>query len=265
MEENFNQELELITPQNANKKSITWLIVFALSAILCTVAIIVLITHLVPVKEDFGDFKNPISSTVTTEAPVNPINFDALQVENPEVCAWIQVDGTIIDYPVLRSGITTDEDFYLDHDMNGAQKRTGAIYIQQLNDKDFSDPNTVIYGHNMLNGTMFGTLKRFRGADFFEQNRYIYVYTPGHILKYEIASAFVYDDRHLLNSFQFENTVDYQAFIDQCLNPTSVAKRVREGVSIETTDKIITLSTCTSVDTERYLVVGKLIEDTVTK
>ncbi len=265
MEENFNQELELITPQNRNKKSVTWLIIFAASAILCTVAIIVLITHLVPVKDDYGDYKNPVSSTIATEIPVNPINFEALQAENPEICAWIQVDGTIIDYPILQSGINTEEDFYLTHDMNGAQKKAGAIYIQQLNDKDFSDPNTLIYGHNMLNGTMFGTLKRFRGADFFEQNHYIYIYTPGHILKYEIMSAFAYDDRHILNSFNFKNAVEYQSFLDECLNPTSVTRRVREGVTATTSDKIITLSTCTSNETERYLVVAVLIEDTETQ
>lgn len=265
MEENFNQELELITPQNRNKKSVTWLIIFAISAVLCTVAIILLIIQFVPIKNDYDGFKNSVSYITIDGNPVNPINFDALQAENPEICAWIQVDGTTIDYPVLQSGITTEEDFYLTHDMNGAQKRAGAIYIQQLNDKDFSDPNTVIYGHNMMNGSMFGTLKRFRGADFFEQNRYIYVYTPRHILKYEIVSAFVYDDRHILNSFDFQNTVEYEKFLEQCLNPKSVTKRVREGVTMDTSNRIITLSTCTSVDTERYLVVGMLIEEIVTQ
>lgn len=218
----------------------------------------------------FDEFKNstptPSTDTTTSETlPENPINFAEIQQQHPDVCAWIQVDGTIIDYPILQSTPEKDDNFYLDHDINGEKKRAGSIYIQKLNHDDFSDPNTLIYGHNMLNGTMFGQLKKFRSKEFFDQNRYIYIYTPGHILKYEIISAFVYDDRHILNSFNFSVDSECREFFNTCVNPQSLTKQVTDDAELTIFDKIITLSTCTSNESERYLVVGKLISDTETQ
>lgn len=258
-------------PQNpadkSSRKKIIYYISIAVAAALLLVAIVIFCLKFFGGREDFGDYKNNIStsSTASTVLPANPINFEAIQAENPDVCAWIQIPGIeVIDYPILQSSPEADDNFYLDHDINGAQKRAGSIYIQKLNRKDFSDPNTLIYGHNMLNGTMFGQLKKFRNKTFFEENRTIYIYTPGHILEYEIISAFVYDDRHILNSFNFDIENECKEFFDECINPSSFTKQVLEGATLDTDDNIITLSTCTSNDSERYLVVGKLISDTKT-
>ena len=254
-------------PDQKNSSKIIYYIALAVAAALLLASIVTLCIKFFGGREDFGDYKNnlPTTSTSSTVLPANPIDFKSIQAENPDVCAWIQVDGIeVIDYPILQSSPEADDNFYLDHDINGAQKRAGSIYIQKLNQKDFRDPNTLIYGHNMLNGTMFGQLKKFKNKSFFEENRNIYIYTPGHILKYEIISAFVYDDRHILNSFNFDIENECQEFFDECINPTSFTKQVLEGATLTTNDNIITLSTCTSNDSERYLVVGKLISDTKT-
>ncbi len=253
--------------KNTKNKKIIYYITIAVAAALLLVAIIMLCVQFFGGKEDFGDYKNPTStnSTVSTVLPANPINFKEIQEKNPDVCAWIQIPGIdIIDYPIMQSAVEADDNYYLDHDINGAQKRAGSIYIQKLNHNDFSDPNTLIYGHNMLNGTMFGQLKKFRNRAFFEEHRTIFVYTPDAILEYEIISAFVYDDRHIMNSFNFNVENECQEFFDECVNPTSLTKQVIDGASLTTDDKIITLSTCTSNDSERYLVVGKLISTTKT-
>ncbi len=204
------------------------------------------------------------TTTTTTEAvilPDNPIDFAAKQAENPHIVAWIQIPGTVIDYPVMQSGNDVPENFYLDHAPDRTADRNGSIYIQQINRADFTHPNTVLYGHNMKNGSMFAALHKFRDKDFFTENQYIYVYTPGHVLTYRIFSAFVYDDRHILNSFDFSDPDDYATFLDQSLNPISMTKQVRKDVSVTTEDRIITLSTCTSYGRERYLVEGVLIDD----
>ncbi len=196
----------------------------------------------------------------------NPIDFEKIQEVNPDVCAWIEVDGIdVIDYPILQSAADVDDNYYLDHDIYGNSSVAGAIYIQKLNSKDFSDRNTLIYGQLMLNGTMFGQLKKFRNAEFFNENRYIYIYTPDYVYQYEIVSAFVYDNRHIINSFDFDNDSECQAFFDEVNNPSSYTKQVVDGLNLTTDDKIITLSTCTSNDSERYLVVGKLIKTAKTK
>lgn len=193
--------------------------------------------------------------------PDNPIDFAALQEKNPDTVAWIQVPGTVIDYPVMRSGIDREENFYLDHNSEGKSHRAGAIYMQKLNSADFSDPNTVLYGHNMANGSMFSWLHQYKKKAFFDEHRTITVYTPGHILTYEIYSAFLYDNRHILNSFNFDIEDDYAAFLQQTLRPNSMVRQVREGISVTTNARIITLSTCNARDSERYLVVGVLTND----
>ena len=204
------------------------------------------------------------NTTTTTEAvvlPDNPIDFAAKQAENPHIVAWIQIPGTVIDYPIMQSGNDVPENFYLDHAPDRTPDRNGSIYIQQINRADFTHPNTVLYGHNMANGSMFAALRKYRDADFFTENQYIYVYTPGHILTYRIFTAFVYDDRHILNSFNFSNPEEYADFLDQSLNPISMTKQVRKDIPVTTDDRIITLSTCTAYSRERYLVEGVLIDD----
>lgn len=253
---------------NRKLKQIILYIVLAIASALLLALIITYSVEYFGGRENFDDFKNktPIKDSSSTILPANPIDFEAIQAENPDVCAWIQIPGIeVIDYPVLQSAPEADDNYYLDHDTDGAKRRAGSIYIQKLNKKDFSDPNTLIYGHNMLNGTMFGQLKKFRNKEFFETNRTIFIYTPGHIYEYEIISAFVYDDRHILNSFNFDLEDERQSFFDECVNPTSLKKQVIEGATLDTNSKIITLSTCTSNDSERYLVVGKLISDTKTQ
>lgn len=250
------------------KSKRVWKIIFICACIICVLCIIGVATYMLP--------KWFAANKVVTPAPLppgsgdeplpeNPIDFTALQAKNPDTVAWIQVPGTIIDYPVMRSGEGRKENFYLDHNSDGQSHRAGAIYMQKINQADFSDPNTVLYGHDMANGSMFSWLHQFRKKDFFDKNRTITIYTPGHILTYEIYSAFVYDNRHILNSFNFYNEDDYAAFLKQTLNPTSMKRQVREGVSVTTNARIITLSTCTGISSQRYLVVGVLTNDQRTK
>lgn len=247
-----------------NKKTISYIIIALASALLAIALIWGGIKFFGGRNNNLDEYKN-ISSTSSSVLPANPIDFESVQAKNPDVCAWIQIPGIeTIDYPILQSSPEADDNFYLDHDIDGVKKRAGSIYIQKLNQKDFSDPNTLIYGHNMLNGSMFGQLKKFRNKDFFDSTRKIFIYTPGHILEYEIISAFVYDDRHIMNSFNFKVENECQEFFDTVINPKSLTKQVLEGATLTTDDNIITLSTCTSNDSERYLVVGKLVSDTKT-
>lgn len=231
-----------------------------------------LIKHFTLKKDNYDEYKIPTSSEIwfsnslSKNEPIdNPIDFVKLKEENNEVVGWIQIPDTVIDYPILQSGLGTEEDFYLTKDMYKQKKSEGSIYIQKMNSPDFSDPNTLIYGHNMLNGSMFGTLKKYRDKEYFEQNDTMYIYTVGHILKYKVYSAFVYDDSHILGSFNFGDPNDYQKFIDVTLNPSSKIKNVGDDVEVTNKDKIITLSTCTNNENERYLVVAVLQEDVLTK
>jgi len=248
---------------NCTTRRLIWKIVLGVCLAVFAAALVLLLIHILPTAQPV--VSTPSSSSPPVSEPVilpdNPIDFTAQKAKNPHVVGWIQIPGTVINYPVMQSGNDVPENFYLNHAPDRSYRRAGSIYIQQMNKSDFSHPNTLIYGHNMANGSMFAALDKFRKKAFFDEHEYIYVYTPGHILTYRIFSAFVYDDRHILNSFDFNNPDDYASFLKQSLEPTSMARQVRKGVSVTTSDRIITLSTCTTRDNERYLVEGVLIHD----
>lgn len=248
--------------------------------IICLIAVLVslaalsvsgfqLVKYLYSGHEDLSEYYNSTyeetTSDSTPELSDNPIDFSALKTEKPDVCGWIRIDGTAIDYPVLRSGEDTAEGFYLNHGIDRVKKNTGSIYIEKLNSPNFIDPVTVIYGHNMRNGSMFAAATNYKNRDFFEQNPNIYIYTEGHILTYEVFSAFLYDDKHLMYSFDFYDAASYNEFLQTCLAPQSSIKNVRENAAVSTDDKIIVLSTCYAEDDDRFLVVARQISDTPTK
>ena len=199
------------------------------------------------------------------ELPDNPVDFAALTAEFPEAVAWIRIPDTAIDFVVMQSGENTKEDFYLDHNEEGEKSRSGAIYMQKYNMANFSDPNTILYGHNMSGGKMFGGIHKFKKADYFNEHEYLYIYMPGHVLTYRIYSLFDFDDRHLLWAYDFTTAEGRQKFIDKTLKPKTYNRLVRQGVTPTPDDRFITLSTCQNTGDGRLLLVAALVEDTKTK
>ncbi len=187
------------------------------------------------------------------------IDFEAIQTnENMDIYAWIYVPGTEVDYPVLQH--PTNDAYYLDHDMQGKKASCGSIYTEKANSRDFNDNHTVLYGHNMKNGTMFKTLRYYDDKEFFENNKYIYVYTAKDTRVYEIFGAYEYDDRHLLKNFATENAGEYQKYLESVKKLSDACGHFDREMSLNSSDKIITLSTCIANKPEsRYLVQGKLI------
>ncbi len=207
----------------------------------------------------------PSSSEQSSEPlPENPIDFTALKERNSDVCGWIKVPGTSVDYAVLRAS-TQAEDFYLDHNIDRNYEFAGSVYMQKLNLADFSDRHVILYGHNMKNGSMFASLLKYRDPQFFKENRYIYIYTPHSILTYEIFSAYRYDNRHILYSFNFDDDAVYGDYLKTATNPKSAMVNTDKNVTVTTADRIITLSTCITSDDYRYLVQGVLVSEQPTR
>lgn len=196
----------------------------------------------------------------TTEEPKeeNPIDFKSYWDIDKNVYAYIDIPETRISYPVLQSDDEQPEDYYLEHNLDGSVGYPGCIYTQRLNKKDFTDYNTVIYGHNMKNGEGFRDLHNFSDNDFFDKNKYVYIYTPDELLTYEIFAAYEFTDDHILYAYDFSGKTGYQEYIDMLKDYES--GNFRDVDKLTTDDKIITLSTCTSAETRRYLVQAKLID-----
>lgn len=261
-----------------NKKNAALIAVIVFFALVFLSACIYLVTKLVLNSESKDEYNSIASSyagdldkgteitspsEIDVEKAENPIDFDSLIKQNPDIYSWIYVPDTNINYPVCRH--STDDNFYLDHDIYGNYSYAGAIYSQFCNSRDFNDRVTVLYGHNMADGSMFADLHKFKDKEFFDTNKYFYVYTEDRKLTYEVVSAFVYDDRHIMNTFDFSDDRVFEDFLDMILNPRSVNSNTREGVDLDINSNIIVLSTCLNSGEGRYLVLGELINDEQTE
>jgi len=208
------------------------------------------------------------SASVSTPAPEpvklpdNPVDFAGLQQNNTDICGWINVPNTEINYPILRS--SDDAAFYLSHDENGEASGPGSIYMEPANSPKFDDPCTVLYGHDGYGDTMFTTLHYFEDADFFNANPEFTICIPQHILTYRVVSAFMYDNRHILNSFNFNDVATRLQYFSMVSDPDSILVNKRDGITLTETSKIVTLSTCMTsagLNESRYLVTGVLVND----
>ena len=197
----------------------------------------------------------------TAEEPEDwsKLSFDELTEKNPDIYAWLYVPGTNVDYPVCQS-LDGDDNFYLDHNIYRQYQFSGTIYSQSMNERDFSDPVIVLYGHNMLNGSMFASLHNFEDEDFFKEYNTAFVITKDKLLTYLVYSAYTYDDRHILNSFHMDHEDSFLSYLDSTLHPRYYDGIVREGVTLDKDSRILTLSTCTNgASNTRFLVQGVLV------
>ena len=200
----------------------------------------------------------PSPAPAQAPAPyVSPIDFAALQAENPDAYAWVRLPGTQVDGPVLQHA--QDTDYYLNHTLEGKAGLPGSIYTRNDTPQDFSGACSVLYGHNMKNGTMFGTLKRFRDDAFFADpdHRTIQIFTPEQELDYTIFAAVEYSDVLLTHAFDLDTAEGKQAFLDslQAANGHFDAE-----IPVDAGEPLLVLSTCVGGgrNTVRYLVVGVL-------
>lgn len=249
-----------------NKKKIFWTIILIISIIIFIGSATYIFLYFMSGRNNSGEYLNN-TETTTVEGVTNKlaenhdINWDSLEEKNKDIYAWIYIPGTLVDYPIVQPTVDEGDDFYLHRSVDKSYDFAGSIYSEIQTAKDFSDPVTLLYGHNMLNDTMFATLHRFEDKKFFKENKYIYVYMPYHKLTYKIYAAYVYDDRHILNCFDFEDEKVLMNYFEYTLNPDSITKQTRKQ-KLDTNSKIITLSTCTNgASNTRYLVQGVLIKD----
>ena len=192
------------------------------------------------------------------EEPEIPVDFESLQEYNPDIYAWITIPGTQIDYPIVQR--PEDNAYYLTHNTDGEESAEGAIFTEDYNSKDFTDPNTILYGHNMKNGSMFRGLHDYMDRSFFDENREVLIYTPDAVLHYEIFAAYLYDSRHLMQSFDFDDPEAFARYLDDIKEIRDMTSFVDTSMEVSADDRIITMSTCyKGMDDRRYLVQAVLV------
>ncbi len=183
------------------------------------------------------------------------VDFNALMEMNDDTIGWIRFypEPSVISYPIVQG---KDNDLYLTKTFSANENTLGAIFVDMNNSPDFSDQNTLIYGHRMKDGSMFRKLEEYKNKEFWEQNPYFYIYTPdGRELTYKIYAAGVVEDTAENYFISFSDEAEHE----RALKITQNTGNYATGVEVTTADKIVTLSTCTaSSDDHRFVVHGVL-------
>lgn len=196
------------------------------------------------------------AATTATAAPAEeiPIDFETLWETCPDAYAWIRVPETQIDYPVCQM-VEGDQSFYLNHRADKVAEFAGAIYSENYNKRDFTDPVTVLYGHDMNNGSMFQNLHYYEDRAYFDKNKEVIIYLPDKVLHYTIFAAYNYSDEHLLVCHDnFSDPNEFYFFLQNILAQQFISGFVDQNTELTRESRILTLSTCNAYDNQRYLV-----------
>lgn len=230
---------------NRQKRNKILAVLFFLGFLICIAWLVMLLVRDFKAKQDFANLEQdyvketlpmpkPVETLEETEedeqteqteptetVPVDPlegfdvpqltIDFTGLKEENADIYAWIHIPGTSIDYPVLQHPELTD--YYLEYNLDGSKGRPGCIYTQLCNAKDWTDDNTVLYGHNMRNGTMFADLHHYADPQFLEENPYVYIFTEDKIRIYQIFAAYEYDNVNLVLTYRLLGKEAYETYL----------------------------------------------------
>ena len=181
------------------------------------------------------------------------IDFDALYNINPDIIAWLYIPYTPVSYPVLRG---TTNQTYLRTTYDKKSNILGSIFQDYRNDADFNDPNTVIYGHNTSNDSMFGSLKKYKQQDYASLHPEVQIIRKDDVLVYEVFT--VYETLATSDTYTIRFTSDesYAGYIDNMASQSVVAVGSPPG-----SEHIITLSTCTGGNkTMRLVLQARFVE-----
>lgn len=174
---------------------------------------------------------------------------------NGDIVGWLRVPGTRIDYPVVQA---SNNDYYLRRNINKEWAIRGTVFMDYRSDSDAKELNTVIYGHNMKDGSMFGNLSKYKKLSFFEENPYIEYDTPKEHTNWQIFSAYIYKAEDDFFKATFKDKNEFSAYIRDCVNRSIY----NTDVEVSDQDLILTLMTCTyEYDDARFVVHAKLVEN----
>ena len=188
--------------------------------------------------------------------PPIEVDFDKLKSVNEDVVGWIYVDALPdISYPIVKG---KDNQTYLHQTYEKNYNFAGTIFVDYENSGDFSDCNTLVYGHNMKNGSMFGHLKKFREDDkLYKQDKYFWILTPERNYRYEIITAYttgVNSDTYTLFKGPGE---EFEKYLETIKGYSEIQT---DDADLTIKDRIVTLSTCTGNESTRFVVQGKRVD-----
>ena len=193
---------------------------------------------------------------------VSPINFTELKAVNEDIYAWLKIPDTNVDLPVVQK--KDDNSFYVHRDVKGKNASGGSLFTENYNTLTFEDKVTVIYGHNMRSGAMFGEMKKFSNQEYFDEHSELIVYLPDCEKKYSLVAAVPFDNRHLLHNKNYYNPEAFEGLAYELMHIRDINSRYAKQAKIEKKDRILILSTCYfNNNNMRFLTVWKEIRSDI--
>ena len=184
------------------------------------------------------------------------VDIKSLQTINPDVIGWLYIEGTDVSYPIMYSG---DDDTYLRTTIDGEHATAGSIFLEGYNLPDFSDSHNIIYGHNMRNLSMFGTLKYYKSdEDYIKEHKYFQIITADTKMRYEIFSYFDTEAASWVYTVPYSDSEEFEEYIGELLSKSYMGQET-DVPKVESSDKVVTLSTCSTTGM-RFTVHGVLKE-----
>lgn len=214
------------------------------------------VSDIKPIELEEAEERKELKSNENREDfPEMEVDFKSLREKNPDTVGWLYVGSCGISYPIVQG---EDNDYYMNHTFEGTVNSSGAIIMDYRDDKYLKDWNTFIYGHNMKNGSMFGSLKKLLNDEtLYDSDPYIYVYLPGYIYRYKIFSY--YKDKPDSKMYWTADTLqEYRQYIRDALSLS-----VRDlGVETSEENNMVTLVTCSGsgAGKMRFFVHGEFID-----
>ena len=179
------------------------------------------------------------------------VDFESLQAQNPDIVAWIYSPDTLINYPVVQA---KDNSYYLRRMLDGRYNKNGTIFMDYRIASDMSDLHTIIYGHNMRNYAMFGTLTEYSKQEYYDEHPFIWLLTPEQNYKIEVISGFITPSDGEVYVFPSSNE-ERDKLVEYVMKSSDFSSEV----DIMPEERLVTLSTCTyEYDDARYVLVGVL-------
>ncbi|MDR2753827.1 MAG: class B sortase [Oscillospiraceae bacterium] len=200
----------------------------------------------------------PPPTTQAQNVNEHTVDFAALQKTSPDIVAWIQIQGTAVDYPVVQG---KNNEYYLKKTPEGIDSKYGSIFLDYRSHADFSDYYSIIFGHNMKDDRMFGTLQRFKDADFFAQAKTGTLFTPAGVYQMQFFACIVTNAK---SSYYKDLVYFAPAEKEQLLAKVQRDAKCWRDVQIGENDHIVLLSTCTYEFTEARTLVFAVIDSSST-
>ena len=203
-------------------------------------------------KDNKADQEEEEMLVEDAEPPMN-VDWAELKKVNPDITGWVYVEGMDnISYPIC---LGEDNDYYLHHTFRKESVFAGAIFEDYHNSSDFADPNTIVYGHNMRNGSMFGKLKFMRDQAKYDENPFFWILTPDGNYRYHIFAIFLTPVDSEVYTLFSQNSNEFLRWERRI----QAQSEVKNSVPLSRNDKTVVLSTCTSDSSKRCVVIGKCV------